>query len=75
MLRRVDLIRTDVSAEFSASIITVTGISGLGTLAVISNRRTQRANLTRATRRNIPEGGIPNFIFLMIRLLKYVTFS
>jgi hypothetical protein len=41
MLRRVALVRTDVSQECSASIIRVTRIGELGiTLAVISNRRT-----------------------------------
>jgi hypothetical protein len=53
MLRRVDLVRTDVSEELSVSFIRVTRIGELGTtLAVASNRRTL---LTRATRRNIPE--------------------
>jgi hypothetical protein len=37
MLRRVTLVRTDVSKELSASIIRVTRISELGTLAVTSN--------------------------------------
>jgi hypothetical protein len=67
MLRRVALVRTDVSEEFSASFIRVTRIGELGTtLAVTSNRRTLRrydggatffrkAVLTRATRRNISE--------------------
>jgi hypothetical protein len=42
MLRRVDLVRTDVSEEFSASIIGMTRIGELGTtLAVTSKRRTQ----------------------------------
>jgi hypothetical protein len=41
MLRRVALVRTDVSEELSASIIRVTRIGELGTaLAVTSNRRT-----------------------------------
>jgi hypothetical protein len=41
MLRRVALVRTYVSEEFSASIIRVTRIGELGTtLAVASNRRT-----------------------------------
>jgi hypothetical protein len=41
MLRRVDLVRTDVSEELSASIIIVTRIIELRTpLAVTSNRRT-----------------------------------
>jgi hypothetical protein len=41
MLRRVALVRTDVSEELSASIIRVTRISEVGTtLTVTSNRRT-----------------------------------
>jgi hypothetical protein len=44
MLRRVALVRTDVSEELSASFIRVTRIGELGTtLAVTSNRRTLRA--------------------------------
>jgi hypothetical protein len=43
MLRRVALVRTDVSEELSASFIRVTAIGELGTmLAVTSNRRTLR---------------------------------
>jgi hypothetical protein len=46
MLRRVALIRTDVSEELSASFIRVTRIGELGrTLAVTSNRRTLRRNI------------------------------
>jgi hypothetical protein len=45
MLRRVGLVRTDVSEEVSASFIRVTLIGELGTtLAVTSNRRTLRRN-------------------------------
>jgi hypothetical protein len=45
MLRRVALVRTDVSEELSASFITVKKIGELGTtLAVTSNRRTLRRN-------------------------------
>jgi hypothetical protein len=41
MLRRLALVRTDVSKELSASFIRVTRIGELGTtLAVTSNRRT-----------------------------------
>jgi hypothetical protein len=44
MLRRVALVRTDVSEERSASFIGVTRIGELGTtLAVTSNRRTLRS--------------------------------
>jgi hypothetical protein len=42
MLHRVALVRTDVSEELSASIIRVTRISELGTLAVTRNRRALR---------------------------------
>jgi hypothetical protein len=48
-LRRVALVRTDVSEELSASIIRVTRIGELGTLAVTSNC---------STRRHIREDGI-----------------
>jgi hypothetical protein len=58
MLRRVALVRTDVSKELSASFIRVIRIGELGTtLAVTSNRRTMRRN-TRSTRRNVPEDTI-----------------
>jgi hypothetical protein len=44
-LRRVDILRTDVSEERRGSIIRVTRIGELGTtLAVTSNRRTLRRN-------------------------------
>jgi hypothetical protein len=44
MLRRVALVRTDVSEELGASFIRVTRIGEPGTaLAVTSNRRTLRA--------------------------------
>jgi hypothetical protein len=45
MLRRVDLVRTDVSEERSSSNIKGTRIGELGTaLAITSNRRSQRAS-------------------------------
>jgi ABC-type molybdate transport system permease subunit len=43
MLRRVALVRTDVSEELSASFIRATGELGT-TLAVTSNRRTLPKN-------------------------------
>jgi hypothetical protein len=62
LLRRVALVRTDVSEEPGASFIRVTKICELGTTqAATSNRRTLRRNttvLTRATRRNNPEDTI-----------------
>jgi hypothetical protein len=62
MLRRVALVRTDVSEELSSSIIRVTRIGELGTLAVTSNRR-----------RNIPEDIILNS-HRCENLKSYITF-
>jgi hypothetical protein len=45
MLRRVALVRTDVSEQLSASFIRMTRIGELGTLAVTSNRRTLRRSV------------------------------
>jgi predicted HAD superfamily phosphohydrolase YqeG len=73
MLRRVALVRTDISEELSASINWVTRIGEVGiTLAVTSNRHTLRritifcmalrssetSVLTRVTRRNMQEDAI-----------------
>jgi hypothetical protein len=45
MLRRVALVRNDVSEELSACFIRVTRIGELGTtMAVTSNRHTKRRN-------------------------------
>jgi hypothetical protein len=54
MLRRVALVTTDVSEELSASIIRVTRISGLGTLAVTSNRCVLQLLVTA----NVPQSPI-----------------
>jgi hypothetical protein len=50
MLRRVALVRTDVSEEPGASFIRVTKIGELGTTqAATSNRRTVRRNIQEDT--------------------------
>jgi hypothetical protein len=53
VLRRVVLVRTDVSEELSVPFITVTRSVRKGTL-----NSSETSVLTRATRRNIPEDAI-----------------
>jgi hypothetical protein len=66
MLRRVALVRTDVSEELSASFIRVTRIGELGTtLAVTSNRRSVRGQRGSSPRPLISvfQTGAMNFFF------------
>jgi hypothetical protein len=59
MLRRVSVVRTDISAGGIASILRVTRIGELRTLAVTTKRRTLRRSISStATQRNIIEDGI-----------------
>jgi hypothetical protein len=63
MLRRVTIVRTDVSEERSASFIRVTGIGELGTtLNVTSNRRTL---FPRSGRRPLVTASSPILVTLM----------
>jgi hypothetical protein len=63
MLRRVALVRTDVSEELSASIIRVKTIVVPSSLIVVTLMieeliPSETSVLARSTRRNIPEDGI-----------------
>jgi hypothetical protein len=70
MLRRVALVRTDVSEERSASFIRVTRIGELGTtLAVTSNRLTLRGFL-RSVRRLLITASVVSSSPILIILMK-----
>jgi hypothetical protein len=67
MLRRVALVRTDVLEELSASIIRVTRIDELGTLAVTGNRRMLRSVRRLLVMANVPSS--PILVTLMMEVL------
>jgi hypothetical protein len=68
-LRRVALVRTDVSEELSASFIRMTRIGELGTtLAVISNRRT--LVFLRSVRRLLITANIVSTSSILVTLMK-----
>jgi hypothetical protein len=71
MLRRVALVRPDVSEELSASFIRVTRISEVGTtLAVTSNRRTLRRNLHRSVCRLLVTASVVPSSPVLVTLMK-----
>jgi hypothetical protein len=70
MLRRVALVRTDVSDEPSASFIRVIRIGELGTLAVSSNRRTLRRVFLRSVRRLLLTGSVVPSSPILVTLMK-----
>jgi hypothetical protein len=73
MLRRVALVTTDDSEELSASIIRVTRISELGTLAVASNRSTLRTN--RVRRLLVTANVVPSSPILVTLMMKALSSS
>jgi hypothetical protein len=80
MLRRVALVRIDVSKEFSASFIRVTRIGELGiTLAVTSNRPTLRRStnllFVRSVRRLLVTANvIPSSLILFTLIMEAIYF-
>jgi hypothetical protein len=72
MLRRVALVRTDVSEELPASIIRVTRIGELVTLAVTSNGRTLRQDGTnQRARNNVTSRSLILFTLMMETILSF----
>jgi hypothetical protein len=76
MLRRVALVRTDVSEELSAPLIRVTRIGELGTtLAVTSNRRTLRRNTKCVRRLLVRASVVPSSPILVTLMNEALSFS
>jgi hypothetical protein len=73
MLRRVNLVRTEVSEERSASFIRVRGICELRTLAVTINRRT--LVLLRSVRRLLVRASVVPSSPILVTLMKEVLSS
>jgi hypothetical protein len=75
MLRRVDLVRTDVSEELSATFIRVTRIGELGTtLALTSNRRKMPRN-TRVRRLLVTASVVPSSPILVTLMKEALSSS
>jgi hypothetical protein len=75
MLRRVALVRTDVSEELSSSFISATRIGELGiTITVTSNRRTLRRN-TRVRRLLVTVIVVPSSPILVALMIQALSSS
>jgi hypothetical protein len=73
MLRRVALVRTDLSEELSATIIIMTRIGELGTtLAIISNRRTIQTNKVL---RLLVTTNVPSSLILVTLMMEVISSS
>jgi hypothetical protein len=76
MLRRVALVRTDASEEFSASVIRVTRIGELGrTLAVTSNRRMLRRNTSSVRRLLVTANVLPSSPIIVTLMMEALSSS
>jgi hypothetical protein len=69
MLRRVALIRTDVSEELSASFIMVTRIRELGTTLALTNNRRSLRSLRRLLVRASVVPSLPILVAVMMEAL------
>jgi hypothetical protein len=76
MLRRVALVRSDVSEEHSTSFIRVKRIGELGTkLVVTSNRPSSHLVLLRSVRRLLVTAGVFPSSPILVTLMKEALFS
>jgi hypothetical protein len=76
MLRRVALVRTDVSEELSSSVVRVTRIGELGTrLAVTSNRHTLRRNTSSVHRLLVTANVVPSSPILVTLMKEALSSS
>jgi hypothetical protein len=76
MLRRVALVRSDVSEELSASIIRVARIGELGTtLAVTTNRRKLRRNTKYLVYLLVTANVVPSSSILVTLMMEALSFS
>jgi hypothetical protein len=71
----VALVRTHLSEELSASIIRVTRIDELGTLAVTSNRRTLRRILRSVRRFLVTANFVPSSPILVTLMMEALSSS
>jgi hypothetical protein len=70
----VALVRTGISKELSASIIRVTRIGELGTLAITSDRRTLRRN-TSSVRQLLVTANVPSLPILVTLIMEALSSS
>jgi hypothetical protein len=75
MLHRVALVRTDVSEELRTSIIWVTRIGELRTLAVTRNRRTLRKILCDRVRRLLVTANVASSSILVTLMMEGISSS
>jgi hypothetical protein len=76
MLRRVALVRTDVSEELGASIMRVSIMGELGTtLAVTNNRHTLRSSLRSVCRLLVTANVVPSSPIIVTLMMEALSSS